>query len=183
MTHPRPHCLALALLVLTALPAFSQSAAGVPGSSAPPASSPGSDAPGSNAPASRRGQRQQPCWQVAGISQATFQQHHQIEENTHSQVQSVCSNSSLSPQQKQAQVRQIREQAQKEMQNLVSPQQQEALKACREQRGEQHGEQRGGGGGPHRGGGEGGCGEMTAGNGSRNGTRPQPQSEPPSQQQ
>jgi hypothetical protein len=180
MTHPRALSLALALLALIALPAFGQTAAGVPGSSAPPNSYPGAGAnnPGSNAPG-RRGQRQQPCWQVAGISQATFQQHHQIEENTHSQVQSVCSNTSLNPQQKQAQIRQIREQAEKEMQNLVSPQQQESLRACREQRGEQ----RGGGGGTRRGGSEGGCGEMPAGNGARNGSKPQPQSEPPSEQQ
>jgi len=178
MTRPRPLFLALTLVAFTALPALSQTAAGVPGNSAPPASSPGSNAPTSNAPASRRGgQRQQPCWQVAGISQSAFQQHHQIEENTRSQVQSVCSNSSLSPQQKQTQIRQLHEQAQKEMQSLVSPQQQEALKSCREQRGEQHG-----GGGMHRGGGEGGCGEMPAGNGSHNGSRPQPQAEPPSEQ-
>lgn len=179
MTRPRPLFLALTLVALTALPALSQTAAGVPGNSAPPANSPGSNAPSSNPPGSRRGQRQQPCWQVAGISQSAFQQHHQIEENTRSQVQSVCSNSSLSPQQKQEQIRQLHEQAQKEMQSLVSAQQQESLKSCREQRGEQHG----GGSGMHHGGGEGPCGEMAGGNGSHNGSRPQPQSPPSEPQQ
>jgi len=175
MKHARPLGFAVVLLLVAALPGFAQSAAGVPGSSAPPATAPGAGNSGSNTPGRRGGQRQQPCWQVAGISQATFQQHHQIEENTRSQVQSVCSNSSLSPQQKQEQIRQLHEQAQKEMQNLVSPQQQEALRSCREQRGEQHG-----GGGMRHGGGEGGCGQMPAGNGPRNG-RTQPQSPPQSQ--
>lgn len=168
MTRPRPLFLALTLVAFTALPALSQTGTGAPGGSAPQT--------GSNSPGSRRGQKQQPCWQAAGISQSAFQQHHQIEENTRSQVQSVCSNSSLSPQQKQEQIRQLHEQAQKEMQNLVSPQQQEALRSCREQRGEQHG------GGHRGGGGEGGCGEMPAGNGSHSG-KAQSQSEPPSEQQ
>jgi hypothetical protein len=159
--------------MLAALPAIAQTAAGVPGSSAPNASAPGSNAPNSNAPGNRRG-RQQPCWQTAGISQSTVQQHHQIEENTRSQVESVCANSSLSPQQKQEQIRQIREQGRKQMESLISPQQEEALKACREQRGEQ----RGGNNGMHRGGGgEGPCGQMPAGNGSHNGAKTQPQNE------
>lgn len=171
MTRPRPLGFALALLFLfSALPVLAQSAAGVP--------APANTAPGSTAPGNRRGQ-QQPCWQVAGISQQTVQQHRQIEQSTRSQVQSVCANSSLSPQQKREQIRQIREQARKQMEALITPQQQEALKACREQHGGERGQNRGG---VHRGG-EGPCGEMPAGNGPPSGSKPQPQSQPQPEQQ
>jgi periplasmic protein CpxP/Spy len=164
----RPNALILvALLAACTLPISAQTS-GVPGSTSPT----------SPAPSSRRGGRQQPCWQVAGISQQTAQEHHQIEEKTRSEVQSVCTNSSLSPQQKQEQIRQLHEQAHKQMEALITPQQQEALKSCREQRGGEHEH----GGGMHRGGGEGPCGEMPARKGP-NGTKPQPQSEPPSEQQ
>jgi hypothetical protein len=177
MSRPNPLGFALVMLLLcAALPVFAQTAGSVPGSTAPGNAAPGSTAPGSTAPGNRRG-RQQPCWQVAGVSQQTVQQHHQIEENTRSQVESVCANSSLSAQQKQEQVRQIREQGRKQMEGLLSPQQEEALKSCREQRGEQRGGNRGGenhGGGMHH---EGGCGEMPAGNHSPNGSKPQQQNE------
>ena len=115
-------------LALFLLPAAAQTAAGVPGSSAPSAPPPGSSAPGSTAPGNRRG-RQQPCWQVAGISQQTVQEHRQIEEKTRSEVESVCANSSLSPEQKREQVRQLREQGRKQMEALITPQQEEALKS------------------------------------------------------
>ena len=154
----------LALLVLCALPLLGQSS-GVPGSTGP------------SSPANRRGGRQQPCWQVAGISQQTAQQHRQIEENTRSQVEAICSNSSLTPEQKKQQIRQLHEQARKQMDALISPQQEQALKACREQRGEhEHG-------GMHRGGGESPCGEMPAGRSPAGGGKAQPQSQPPSEQQ
>src|SRR5581483_6035398 len=100
--------------------------------------------------------RQQPCWQVAGVSQQALAQHRQIEESTRSQMEAVCSNTSLSAQQRQRQIRQLRENAKKQMESLVSPQQEQALRSCRESRGEGHG------GGARRtggsGGGEGPCG-------------------------
>jgi hypothetical protein len=101
--------------------------------------------------------RQTPCWQQAGISQATIQKRKQIEENIHGQVGSVCSDSSLTPQEKQEKIHQLREEAQQQTQGLISPQQEQALKSCREQRGE----------GPHPGGTHGGggpCGETASGN-------------------
>ena len=158
MTRPRTLTSVLTLLALCALPLLGQSS-GVPGST------------GSSSPGNRRGGRQQPCWQVAGISQQTAQQHRQIEENTRSQVQAVCTNSSLSPEQKKQQIRQLHEEARKQMEALINPQQEQALKSCREQRGEhEHG-------GTHRGGGEGPCGEMPSGKGPASGSKPQPPSE------
>jgi hypothetical protein len=110
-------------------------------------------------PASPRGTtptHQKPCWQQAGISQSALQQRKQIEESAHSQIESVCSDSSLTPQQKQQKIHQIHEQAQKEASGAISPQQEAALKSCRESHGEA----------PHIGGMHGGgpCGEMASGN-------------------
>jgi len=79
--------------------------------------------------------KQEPCWKQAGISQTALQQHRQIAEQTHSQVEAVCANSSLTPQRKRQQIRQIREQAHAKMDKLVSPSQMEALKSCRAKRG------------------------------------------------
>jgi Spy/CpxP family protein refolding chaperone len=112
-------------------------------------------------PSSRRG-RQQPCWQQVGISQSAEQQHRQIEESTRSQVEAVCSDSSLSQQQKQQKIRQLREAARKQAEHLLSPQQEQAMKACHEQRGAGRGTGHGTQGGGARS--EGGpCGEMTSG--------------------
>lgn len=87
------------------------------------------------APSSPPAGKQEPCWKQAGISQAALQQHRQIAEQTHSQVEAVCANSSLTAQQKMQQIRQIREQAHAKMDKLVSPSQMEALKSCRAKRG------------------------------------------------
>jgi len=132
----------------------------------------------STTPSSRRG-RQQPCWQQVGVSQSIEQQHRQIEESTRSQVEAVCSDSSLSQQQKQQKIRQLREGARKQAERLLSPQQEQAMKACREQRSAGRGT---GGRGTQGGGarGEGPCGEMTSGPRSSrpssggNGRQPQP---------
>jgi hypothetical protein len=112
-----------------------------------------------------QGGRQEPCWRVAGVSQQALQKHRQIEESTRSQVEAVCSNTSLSAQQKQQEIRQLHENAKKQMGSLVTPQQEEALRSCRESRGESHsgGVRRTGGGAAS----EGPCGEMPRGTASR----------------
>jgi hypothetical protein len=94
---------------------------------APPAGSP----PPSQAPAQAR---QEPCWQEAGISASVFRQHEAIEREKHSQVRSVCADTSLSPQQKVERIAQIREAAEQKTDGLISPEQMKALMACREQR-------------------------------------------------
>ncbi len=87
--------------------------------------------PPSSAPAQTR---QEPCWRQAGISRTVMEEHHSIEADAHSQVASVCENSSLTPQQKQQQVREIRQQAQQKMDALITPEQQSALHSCQQQR-------------------------------------------------
>lgn len=74
--------------------------------------------------------RQPPCWQVAGISKSAMEQRRAIQERTRSEVEAVCSNPSLSQQERQQKIRQIHEQAKQELDALVTPQQMEQLKSC-----------------------------------------------------
>jgi len=141
------------LTLMTAYPMGAQTAPVAPRTGVP------ATAPKSTTPI--RPGRRQPCWQVAGVSKSAIQQHRQIEESTRSQVESVCSDSSLTPQQKQAKIHQLREQAHQQMASVISPQQQAALRSCREQRGE------GQMGGMHGGSGLGPCGEATPGTGTK----------------
>jgi TolA-binding protein len=129
------------LMLLSTYPLAAQTAA--------PSASPKAGAPAATT-------RKSPCWQQAGVSQSAMQERKQIEENIHSQVESVCSDSSLTPQQKQQKIRQLHEEAQKQVGGLITPQQEQALKSCRAGRGEA----------PHMGGmhaGGGPCGEMASG--------------------
>jgi hypothetical protein len=97
-----------------------------------------SEAPASPNPQMTPRSGQEPCWRQAGISQPVMEQRHTIERDTHSQVASVCENSSLTPQQKRQQAREIREQAQQKMDALITPQQLSTLHACQQQRGTYH---------------------------------------------
>jgi len=74
--------------------------------------------------------RQAPCWEVAGISKSAMEQRRAIQERTRSEVEAVCSSSSLSQQERQQKIRQIREQAKRELDALISPPQMEELKSC-----------------------------------------------------
>jgi hypothetical protein len=101
--------------------------------------------------------RQEPCWQQAGISKGAMQQRKSIEQGSRAEIQSVCANGSLTPQQRREQIRAIHERTRQQVDGLISPQQREAMRACQEARGH------GGGGGFHGGGGgrgEGPCGEL-----------------------
>ena len=82
-------------------------------------------------PASRQGN----CWQQAGISSSVMQQHREIMQNARSQVQSVCSDSALTQQEKRAKISQVRADARQQLESLLTSQQQEALKSCQASRG------------------------------------------------
>jgi hypothetical protein len=116
--------------------------------------------------------RQEPCWQEAGVSKAAMEQRRSIERSSKAQIESVCADSALTAQQKHEKIREIRERTRQQMQALVSPQQQEAIRSCQETRG-------GGrrvGGGVHRVG-ERPCGEMPTPAPSP--AKPEPPSSPP----
>jgi len=80
-----------------------------------------------------------PCLQKAGIERSVMEQLRSIQSDSRSQISSVCGNSSLTPQQKQEQVQQIRQQAKQKIAILITPQQQEALHACQQEMGMNHG--------------------------------------------
>ena len=159
-------CAVTLFLTISICPLLAQMVTQSPAGSAPP-----------NSITPRAGRaRREPCWQVAGISQSAMQQHKSLEENARSQVQSVCNDSSLRPHdsslrphQKREKIRQIHQQTQQQVEGVITPQQRQALQACRQQRGEGA---HGGGRGMHPKGEEP-CGEMT---GQR---EPSPKASPP----
>ncbi len=111
--------------------------------------------PEAAAPGPQAGPRggEPPCFKQAGVSEDTWQKIRDIHKNNHQQVVSICENSSLSAQQKRDQVRQAFQQTEQQVHGLLTPQQQDALKQCRqERRGDRKG-MRGGMRGMHRRGG------------------------------
>ena len=80
--------------------------------------------------------KQEPCWQQVGISKDVIDQRDVIQQDTHSQVQSVCADTSLTPQQKNQKIREIHQEAKQKMSGLISEEQQQQLEACRKGRAE-----------------------------------------------
>jgi hypothetical protein len=77
----------------------------------------------------------EPCWKQVGISKSANQMRNQINEDARGQVRAVCANSSLTTVQKKEQIHQIWETAAKQRSSVITPQEEEALKTCREQEG------------------------------------------------
>ena len=69
--------------------------------------------------------RQVPCWQEAGVTKATMEERRSIEQSSRAEIQAVCANSSLSPEQRRAQIRSINERTRQQVNALISPQQRE----------------------------------------------------------
>jgi hypothetical protein len=100
--------------------------------------------------------RLEPCWQVAGISKAAMEQRKALNLQTRQQVEAVCANSSLSIQQKRQQIQQIHRQEKEQLEGIITPGQQEAMRSCQAERNTGHvSTGHVGGGGP--------CGEMPTG--------------------
>ena len=89
---------------------------------------------------------QEPCWRQAGIDRSVMEQHRAIDRDAHAQINAVCENSSLTPQQKQEQARAIKRQAKEKMEALLTPDQAKSLQACQGARAADrpHAEHRGG---------------------------------------
>lgn len=103
-----------------------------------------------------RRNRPEPCWQVAGISRSAMQQARAIRQQARQEVEAVCANSSLSPQQKHQQIQEVRQKERRQVEAAISPGQEQSLQACRKERGL-------GGHVGHGGRGTGPCGEMPVG--------------------
>src|SRR6266404_964937 len=137
---------ALLTLIILSAPLAGNATAQVPIRTRP------STAPGTTKP------RLEPCWEVAGVSKTAIQQRRMITQQTRQQVEAVCANSSLSIQQKRQQIQQIRQRERQEIEGVITPAQQEAMRSCQEGRNGGHG------GGGHLGVDPGGpCGEMSLG--------------------
>ena len=109
------------LAILTAL--IFAGAVVVAGQSAPPAS-----------PVPPPSARQEPCWRKAGIDRTIMEQRRSIERDAHYRVDAVCENSSLTPQQRRQQAREIRERAKEKSDALITSDQRSALQACQQDR-------------------------------------------------
>jgi len=98
--------------------------------------------------------KQEPCWEVAGVSKSALQQRRTISQQARQEVESVCANASLSIPQKRQEIQQIHQRERQEIDAIITPAQEEAMRSCQEQRHPVHS-------GGHVGTGQGGpCGEM-----------------------
>jgi hypothetical protein len=112
----------IAILLSSTLLVFAQQ----PVPSAPPLRVPGSSI-GTKV-------KQEPCWQEAGVSKAAMEQRRSLEQGVRSQISAVCADPSLTTQQRNEKIREIHQQAHQQLEALITPQQQEAMKACQQSR-------------------------------------------------
>jgi len=130
----------------------------------------------STAPGTTTRPRLEPCWEVAGVSKTAIQQRRVITQQAHQQVEAVCANSLLSIPQKRQQIQRIHQQERQQIEALITPAQQAAMRSC------QAGRNGGHTGGGHVGGRHGGpCGEMSVPRNSvpPHSSNPQPDDETP----
>jgi hypothetical protein len=74
------------------------------------------------------------CWKQAGISPKAMRTRQSILSNTRAELQKVNEDTSLAPQQKKGQVRQIRENAKQQIGKVITLEQQRTLEDCQRQR-------------------------------------------------
>ena len=87
------------------------------------------------------------CFQKAGVPDSVWEQVHSIRQNAHQQAATICQNASLTPDQRRQQVKQTHALAKRQIDALLTPQQLEGIKMCREERRmERTGGSKGGGG-------------------------------------
>lgn len=82
--------------------------------------------------------RVEPCWQQVGIAKSAIEERAAVARETKMQVEAVCADSSLTPQQRQQKIREIRMLARQKTEALITPQQQQALTACQKERAASH---------------------------------------------
>ena len=82
--------------------------------------------------------KQPPCWQEAGISKATMEERRSIQERRRAEIEEVCSQTSLTDQEKMQRIREINQAAKQQLAGLITPEQEEKLKACNKGRTSSH---------------------------------------------
>jgi hypothetical protein len=85
--------------------------------------------PGNMAPAGSTA-----CWKQAGLSKDVMAQRRSIVSKAKARIRSVESDATLTPPQQRQQIRQIRMNARQDVNKLLTPDQQAALRQCREER-------------------------------------------------
>jgi hypothetical protein len=78
--------------------------------------------------------RQQPCYGVAGVSKAAVDRRAAVARSANAQVEAICANAALTPPQRSLEIRQIRQQERAEINTIITPQQQEAIRVCNQER-------------------------------------------------
>jgi hypothetical protein len=82
--------------------------------------------------------QQEPCWKQVGISPAVIEEQKAIQHETRAQVEAVCSDSSLSDQQKREKIQEIHKVEQERLTRLIPTEQREELKQCQLARANSH---------------------------------------------
>ena len=75
----------------------------------------------STGPGTTRRPRLEPCWEVAGVSKSAMQQRRAVALQARQEVEAVCSNSSLSIQQKRQQIQRIHQQERQQIEAIITP--------------------------------------------------------------
>ena len=96
------------------------------------------DADGANAPDGAAGEAlpagRNTCWKQAGLSKTTMEQRKSIVSSAKIKIQNLQGDSALTAAQQKQQIRQIRADARQQVARLLTPEQQQALRQCREDR-------------------------------------------------
>lgn len=150
MTKPKQLFWALWLLALAgACPLLAQSGSSSSSSSSAPPPPPPATAPAAKSADASAPSRPQPCWQQVGIPESVMEAHRNIMAATRAEVSSVCNDPALSQQQRVLKIRQIHQETRGKMASLITPDQEQAMNACRAERSEarKSGQAMAGGGG------------------------------------
>jgi hypothetical protein len=81
---------------------------------------------------------QEPCWQQVGVSKDVIDQRKAVELDTHSQVQAVCADSSLTDPQKKQKIHEIHQESKQKVAGLMTEEQQQELQSCQKERAANH---------------------------------------------
>jgi hypothetical protein len=92
--------------------------------------------------------KQPSCWEEAGIPRATMDERRSILESKRAEIEAVCAQTGLIDREKMERIREINQATQQKLAGLITPEQEEKVKACNQARGGS----RPGGGAPHTGG-------------------------------
>ena len=70
----------------------------------------------------------------AALQDPAMEEQRAVQQRTHSEVEAVCADSSLTAQQRQQKIREIHEQSKQQLDALISPEQRQSLKSCQASR-------------------------------------------------